>query len=671
MKICLHIFFLLISFSICAQELQPLPGQRPNRTGGRPPVNNVNVNSRGDTTGFQRRNDLADSITISYRYLDSVRRHSIDSSINDFDTYFPVPSSWHYLGNNGAAARPIIFTPFLKPGFDPGFHAFDVYKFTLAGTKIYRTTRPFSSLSYQLASGKEQMIMASHTQNPRPNINFGFDYRLVSSPGFFVTQNTNHNNYRIFGNYQGRRKRYAATIVMLGNHLRASENGGITDDSLLMDPNRKERFSIPVNLGSSSAYRPNPFVTKVQTGNTYKDFILHFRHSYDIGKRDSIAINDSTTEYLFYPKLRLQHSFTINKENHWFHDELADSTVYSNWYGITLALPRDTVDVREVWQIMTNDFSIIQYPDIKNTAQFFQAGVTLENISRVETPLGERFHNLVVHAEYSNRTRNRKWDLLLKGELYAQGFNNGDYKARAIISRFFGKRFGDVSLVFENVNRTPSYIFSSNSLFNLGNTREFSKENIISFGATSMNPFINLWVRNSLISNYAYFYDYYRTTQSSALINIFQAGAGKKFSVTKRINLYQEAVAQVVDQVSPIKVPLLFLRSRLAFEGVFFRNLNLSAGLEARYHTPYYADNYSPLVGKFTPQDTIKISNLPDIHAFVHFRIKTFSGFIRAENLNTTSFRNGFGFTNHNFAAPHYPTQGLIIRFGIRWWFVN
>ncbi len=667
---------LLLCMDVHAQEEQPLPNQpnrRPNiniQQGNLPGLRGMQT-GQGDTTGFQRRNDLADSITITYRYIDSITRHSIDSSINDFDTYFPVPSSWHYLGNNGAAAKPIIFTPFMKTGFDPGFHSYDIYKFTLPGTRIYRTTRPFSMLGYQLASGKEQMIMASHTQNPRPNINFGFDYRLISSPGFFITQNTNHNNYRLFGNYQGRRKRYSATFVMLGNHLRASENGGITDDSLLMDPNRKERFSIPVNLGSASAYRPNPFVTRIQTGNTYKDFVLHLRQSYDIGKRDSISINDSTTEYLFYPKLRLQHSITLNKQNHWYHDELADSTLYSNWYGLTFPTPSDTVDVREVWQILENDLSLVQFPDVKNTSQFFLAGVSLQNISRVESVLPLKMQNLIVHAEYRNRTRNKKWEILLKGELYAQGFNQGDYTAKGSISRVLGNRLGHVSLFFENVNRTPSYIFQNDSHFNLGNNMDLSKENIISFGATSVNSFVNLWLRNTLISNYAYFYDRYRTAQSGSVINLLQAGAGKKFSFSKRIKLYQEAMAQVVDQSAPIKVPLIFLRSRLAFEGTFFRNLNLSTGLEARYYSPYYADNYSPLVGKFTPQDTLKISNLPDVHAFLHFRIKTFTGFIRAENLNTASFRNGFGFTNNNFAAPHYPTQGLIIRFGIKWWFVN
>jgi hypothetical protein len=104
---------------------------------------------------------------------------------------------------------------------------------------------------------------------------------------------------------------------------------------------------------------------------------------------------------------------------------------------------------------------------------------------------------------------------------------------------------------------------------------------------------------------------------------------------------------------------------------VFYKNLNLSMGLEVRYYTPYEVYNYSPVMGQFMPQDTFKLKNLPDINAFFHFRIKSFTSFIRAENLNTVSLSNGFGFTHNNFAAAHYPTQGLIIRVGIQWGFVN
>ncbi len=633
--------------------------------------NTNSPNASKDTIGFQQRNDLKDSITISYHFLDSTRKLYIDSSVNDFDRYFPVPSNYIYLGNNGAAAYPIIFQPNLSTGWDPGFHAYDLYRFTIDGTKIYRTTRPFSSLSYQLASGKEQMIKATHTQNPNANINFGFDYRLITAPGLFITQNTNHNNYRFFGNFLTKRKRYNVTFVMLGNTIRASENGGIVADSFLRDPNRKDRFSVPVNLGNASQFQTNPFVTTVNTGNTYKDFNLMIRHYFDVGQRDSIAVNDSTTEFLFYPRLRFQHTFQTSSRNFRFGDIYADSAIYKKWYDFSFAGPSDTVNVFEKWSTMSNDISIISFPDAKNIAQFISAGATWQNINGRFTNGTDKFYNLIVHGEYRNRTRNKQWDMELKGEFYLNGLNAGDYLAHAKLSRFLNKRFGNITVFFDNVNRTPSFIFDNRSSFNLGNNNSFKKENIISFGANSNNSWLTLGFRNVIFTNYSYFTDFYHTAQYAKLINLLQINGATKLKLKKHFNWYIEAAVQQVDLSSPIRVPLLYTRHRFAFEGVYFKNLLLSTGMEMRFYSPFKANKYSPLTGQFFPQDSVTIRNRPDINAFFHFRIKTFTGYIRTENLNTVSFSDGFGFTKNNFAAPNYPTQGLIIRFGIQWWFVN
>ena len=620
---------------------------------------------------FEQRDDLKDSITISYRYMDELRRYNIDSSVNDFDRYFPVPSNYLYLGNNGAAATSLIFTPFTKAGWDAGFHAFDVYKFKLEQTRFYKTTRPFSLIGYQLAAGKEQMVLAQHTQNIKPYFNAGFDYRLINAPGLFTNQNNNHNNARFFANYQGKRKRYNSFLVVQNNTIRASENGGIRNDSFLLSPNFKDRFGIDVNFGNANKFNQNPFSTTIRTGNIYKDFTFFLRQSYDIGQKDSVAINDSITDYLFYPRLRIQHSFTYNSSSYQFIDVVPDSAKYMEWYNIILPSPADTIQLLDKWKFIENDFSLVQFPDAKNPGQFLLAGVSLQNITGELKNGSENFYNLKLHGEYRNRTRNRKWDILLKGEFYLNGFNSGDYNVTASLNRYLNRKLGDVQLFFTNASRTPSFIFDNRSSFNIENNNSTAKENIISFGATANNPFIQLRVANHLITNYAYFTSYYQSTQSDKVINVLQASASKKIKLTKRWNLYLEATAQQTDAAAAIKVPLLFTRNRLAYEGNFFKNLFLSTGLEVRYFTPYEAYNYSPLNGQFVTQDTFKIKNLPDVHAFLHFRIKTFTGFLRAENLNTVSFKNGFGFVNNNYATPYIPTPGMIIRFGVRWWFVN
>jgi hypothetical protein len=649
--------------------------------------------SGSDTAGigFQSRReyDAKDSNTIRYKYLDSSRSNAlVRPPLNDFYQYFPVPETEQYLGNVGNAGYSIIYSPLMKIGWDAGFHAFDAYRYSLEDTRFFKTDKPVTQLNYELASGKEQIISALHTQNPRPNFNFGIEYRLISAPGFFLTQNTNHNNFRFVSNYQGKRKRYAASLIVISNSIKSSENGGVRSDSYLSDPNYSKRFTVPVKLGGDAAFEPSPFQISIATGNIYKEVTAFLRQSYDFGKKDSIAINDSTTNYLFYPKLRLQHTFTFSSYTYKFQDDAVDDSnvvTYAS-YGIPIKPIddvtnfADTVLIQDKWSVITNDFSILQFPDTKNQAQFLSVGARLENIhgnflyhAATSDTTSNSYYNAVLHGEYRNRTRNKLWDIAAKGELYLNGLNSGDYNVYATLGRYLNKTWGNIRLTFNNVSRTPSFIYNSASAFNFGNGTLNKKENITMMSATAENRFVNLSATNYVIANLPYFEDYTKQGQYTTIFNLLQLDASKKIKLTKYWNWYIDVVLQQTDGGAPVKVPLLFTRNRIAFEGNFFKNLDLSAGLDVRYYTAYDAYNYSPVVGQFITQPNApSLVNKPDISAFLHIRIKSFTAYVRAENLNAVNFSNGFDFTNNNFAVPHaYAYPGFIFRLGISWNFVN
>ncbi|HLK27581.1 MAG TPA: putative porin, partial [Puia sp.] len=126
---------------------------------------------------------------------------------------------------------------------------------------------------------------------------------------------------------------------------------------------------------------------------------------------------------------------------------------------------------------------------------------------------------------------------------------------------------------------------------------------------------------------------------------------------------------------APVNFPAFFTHNQVGYEGnLGFKNLDIAFGLEFRYYTAYKADNFSPVTGQFFLQnDTTLKQRLPDINAYVHFRIRSFTAYVRAENLNTlqVSSTTGFGFNKYNFVAPNYPYMGLQIRVGIFWTFVN
>jgi hypothetical protein len=650
-------------------------------------LNRIGQNMRnlkkGGTGGdsLHHRNKNEDSITIYYRYLDSSRHYKLDSSINDFTLRFPIPATNIYLGNLGNASRSILYSPYLKPGWDPGFHAFDIYKWKPEATRFFNTTRPYSELNYLLGSRTEQIIEVMHTQNIRPNWNASFQYRFINSPGTFQNQSTNHSNILFTSWYEANSKRYSNYFFLLSNHLQSAENGGIRNDDNYLDNTLvyKNRFDIPVTLGTDQPYSTNFFSTNIKTGNRHREFTALMRQQYDFGKKDSL-VTDSTVIPLFYPRLRFEHTISYNTYKYQFFDystNALDTAFYDGNYGMDIH-PFDTVSFRDVWKSLLNDFSIYQFPDAKNLQQFVKLGAsfqTLQGEFRTDT---SSFYNLLFHAEYRNKTRNQKWDVELYGSLYSIGFNSGDYNAHISLKRFVGKKkTGYAEIGFENVNRSPSFLFDTRSSFYLDKLSPsgFKKENSSHIFASIYQPALKLKLSGDyyLISNYTYFTDYYKLNQYEPLFNFIQISAQKIFRLGKHFNWYADLYFQQKTGGAPVHVPIIFTRNRIAFEGVYFKNLNLSTGFEIRYHTPYKADNYSPILSQFFYQDSVTIYNAPDISAFVHFRIRSFKAFLRFENLNTAQIKKqgGFGFTNNNLAAPGYPYPGLQIRLGIWWSFVN
>jgi hypothetical protein len=637
------------------------------------------LGGRGGGTGdsVAHRTGLEDSITINFRFLDSTRLRGFDTNLIDFDKRVPLPWTQVHLGNLGTASRNLVFTPIMQPGWDHGFHAYDNYNFTVAETRFYNTTRPYTELNYVLGGRGEQMINVIHTQNIRPNWNFGIQYRLLNSPGLFQNQNVNHNNYRFSSWYQSKNKRYQNFIVMVGNKLQAGENGGVKDLKQLDSIGYEERSTIAVRLGLAQPANRNFFQTNIGTGSFFTNASFLMRQQYDLGQKDSI-VTDSTVIPLFYPRLRLEHTISYSTYKYRFIDKAVDSTYYKDFYNIN-AGGIDTFFIQDSWRELFNDFSIYQFPDAKNSQQFIKVGASLQLLNgtldsgRVTT----KDHNFFVHGEYRNRTRNKKWDIEANGTFYVNGLNAGDYQAYISLQRYLGAKIGYLKAGFHNVNRTPSYIYDQGSSFYLPQASPvtFNKENITNIFAELDQPRYKLRLTGSyyLVSNLAYFKNYYQPEQASSLFNVLQITAEKRFNLGKRgWNWKTAVILQQRAGDAPVNVPLITTRNTIGYDGnLGFKNLRISFGLEGRYFTSYKAPAYSPLLGQFYLQQDSTISlRLPDISAYMHFRIKTFNAYVRAENLNAFNPGKG-GFVNNNIPTLNYPYQGLQIRVGIFWVFVN
>lgn len=645
---------------------------------GRP----IRKRNNGGNDSLKHRDPLEDSITISFRYFDSTRVRKLDSSINDFTTRYPIPAQYLDLGNLGSASRSLFFNPILKPGFDPGFHAYDIYRYTIEDTKFYQTTRPYTELAYLLGSSSEQLGSVMHTQNRSPNFNIAFNYRFELSPGKFRNQNTNFNNIRFNTAYQSKNRRYSSYFIFISNKINAADNGGIQADSLLTNLSGKSLSSpfslltrLSPDVGQSGV---NPFNTRIVTGTAFREAIVMYRQQYDFGQKDSI-VTDSSVIRLFYPRFRVQHTIKYSSLSYAFSDVNVIDSNYERFFGMQ-AVTGDTLSYKDSWKDFTNELAIISYPEKNNLNQFLKLGAGIQNLQgkfmyyNGDTTFGITQNNIYLNGEYRNRTRNQKWDIAASGQFFATGAYAGDYAARISLKSQLSKKLGYLTVGFQNVNRSVSFVYDSRSSFPALSSGNFKKENITHLFADIDIPRLNVKLAGDYyaITNYPYFSSFFQASQDGSLFNILHLSAEKKFRLSKYWNLYSELHLQQKTGDAPVNIPNVYTRNRLVFEGNFFKNLFLATGLEMRYYTPYKIDNYSPFTGQFFYQDTTTFHNRPDVNLFLHFRIKGFKGFVRLENLNTFNIgQSGTGFTHYNYGAAHYPTRAMWLHIGIWWNFVN
>jgi hypothetical protein len=642
----------------------------------------------GGTDSLEKRDKFEDSIIISYKYFNDPKVYKRDTAIDDFFSKIPFPASYRNLGNFGNAAQSLIWNPMVQSGFDAGFHAFDVYRLTLDNTQLFQTSKPFTEIDYVVGSNLEQYVNVLHTQNIKPNINISAQYRLINSLGAFKNAQSNINNYRLAINYASKRKRYNAQFAFVGNKLQSAENGGIRSGiDYKNDETYIDRRNIPVRIGDSLAGGRNIFSTALRAGNKYAEGNVVYRHSYDIGKRDSI-VTDSINYEVFYPKLRLQHTFSIQNNRYLFIDGDVDSVYYKDLYNIDVKrrINNGGFYFRDRFKIIENDVSLYQFPDKRNTQQFIQAGINLQQINfQTDSSLQyvstiyeakDRFTNTHVYGRYRNITRNKKWDMDAYANLYVTGRNIGDYKWSLKLKSLVSRKLGSFEIFVENANQTPAYIFSNNSAFTRGVNDDYNKQNILHGSFSFDNAPLKLSAAAHLyaVTNFTYYSNFKQTAQSG-VFNVFQAIVDKKVSLSKRWHLYTQWALQQRIGNADLELPLLFTRNRIVYEKRI-KKLLLNTGLELKYFTPYKVQQYSPVGGQFIwSANTETIVNLPDIAAYLNFKIRGFSAYIRAENLNAARINtnNGFNFnfTNNNQFNQEYLMPGLHIRIGVFWEFLN
>ncbi|HRO43200.1 MAG TPA: hypothetical protein PL009_10225 [Flavipsychrobacter sp.] len=658
-RLCFSLLCLLyLSLHSYAQQVQqPLPGA---------PVTLQNAPQRDTSNKTNTSQWKSENARISFKKLNSQKVFHPDTSLQTFHRR-PFQHLWmRDLGNLGSPANNLFFTPTYRTGPTLGYHAFDVYRFHVDSLYYYNTNRPYSIFTYQLGSRAEQRAEVLHTQNILPNWNMAIQYRKVGSPGNYKLQRTNHDLANLTTNYQSRDQHYKLNAAVVYNKLQHDENGGIVSDSFLNLGSFDDRRTIPVLFQNDFYSNRRSSVT-----NTQRDFTMLLQHSYTIGKADTTYNEDSTQySYRLIPRFRISHRFQLSSEKYQFKDLRPDSIRYSGFFNRGFAAT-DSVFMEQKWfyfdnAILLNGFLGSEEKQLQFTAGF---GNRFDRFRTEFVSRGDRqdvVSNYIVGEIKKEALEAGQWFYNAQAKFFLTGNAAGNLLLRADVGKDISSKIGNLNAGFEQqINNAPyNYIFYQNQYYQ--QTKEYNKETVTLLHGTVNNDFLKLsaGLKNYLLTNYIYLDQQQQFSQSANAFSLTQIWLKKVFAfgvwVLDNDVAYQQKAGE-----APLNVPAVMGRHRLSIETRLFGNtLKIATGIDLRWHTAYEPAAYSPFFNRFYYQNTYNVSNAPETALFFNFKIKNFRAYIMGDQLQSFFARNVI-------AAPGYPTQDAMLRFGFSWVMVN
>lgn len=283
----IYILFLLISFPVFAQnDITSRFSQNMGQTG-----NTFNPLSKNDSTKQKDRfvptevhqwtiDDLLGTVT-------PVASDTIHHQYQNWHFTEGMNGEYNFLGNLGSPRESRIF--FNRPP-EQQFIFLQPYDYFITQPDQLRftdTKSPFTNLSYQSSGDKvdgDDRFRAYFSTSANRHFGVGFLFDYLYGRGRYDSQSTAFTNFSLFSYY--RNIKYGFHFYIYNNHIKMAENGGITDDNYITNPESmaegKKQFQpsdIPVNLASN--------------WNRNENLNIFFTHHYNIGfYREELYVPD-------------------------------------------------------------------------------------------------------------------------------------------------------------------------------------------------------------------------------------------------------------------------------------------------------------------------------------------------------------------------------------------
>ena len=612
----------------------------------------------------------------------------------------------------GVAGSPVELYDFFKRDGDQDaiyFRPYQSWTFTPETLPNYNTKTPYTELAYwgTLFANQEKEeanVKVLTTQNITPELNLTLQYTTFSGRGMLRREDISYRTFVTALNYTG--KNYLMHAGYIYNRINKSENGGVTDLTMIRDTTVDAR-EIDVYLKEAESKMKTNTVYLDQSYRIPFNFIESLKgrkeRKLEQARRDSIlASGDSLAiaalkakEEAELAEAAQQKDSTINKditsafighssEFAVFRRSYVDKIAASDKYG------RDFYDnCFYLNPTMSHDSMRVMRVDNKVFVRL-QPWKSDGIVSKLDVGIGDKvlnFYsfrpsdyltgptNVIQNSLYAYAGANGqykkyfKWDATGKYNFLGHEINDFEINANIALNIYPFRRHRNSPLTirghFETSLTEPNYydqhLYTNHFVWN----NNFGK---ISTTKVEGNIAIPRWKMDAsfgyaLLSGNIYYDGKGIVRQNTSPMSIISANLHKDFKIWK-FHLDHRLLFQYSSNPDVVTLPMLAVNLRYYLQFDVVKNvMKMQIGANGLYTTSWYAPAYNPAVGVFHNQHERRYGNCPYIDAFVNVQWKRVSLFIKVVNVN-------MGWPNKKkdyFSADGYINSQRAFKFGISW----
>jgi hypothetical protein len=640
--------FLFLIFEVSAQIQRPTrppqgQGQFPP-AGGERQVLDQSQDGQDDTGGRKKLIDDSTKMvfgpkTTLYFLERDIKRNrerkiEIDTILNNFHYYEPVAKSgWMYqdLGNIGSAAKPIFYQVPKMIGTTSGFHVYDLYYNSPDSMKYYDTKSPYTQMNAFFGGGNRNMLDLAFARNVNPRWNVGFNLstiraRKTLNPNARDDNLTVQNSYSMHTNYRSENGKY----LLLGNFSRmnheVNEQGGIISPEI-------DENSILFAYEDAKVWLRNSVATDLRQE-------YHLYHQYELTKGWQVyhVIDRKKQGMSFFVNLNSGDStfFNLNNPDRFNNPDTTNNfnrfTEWRNEFGFK----------GDIGPLYYNAF--VKFRSGKMKSPYF--------------PSDNNFNELFVGGALRGEI-SEQWSFEAEGEYLVPGaFRiHGLFASPWLEASYTKSLYKPTSMQMMYFGNHHQW---ENDFSNVG-VDQIKGVLKLDFPSWSLRP--NLTA--SRVNNYVFFNESQQVTQSTGEAFMVIPGLNFSFNIRKKFFWEGEVFYTVItgDGADNFRIPELVANSRIYYDSPMFNeNLYIQIGIEGRFRSDNFADNYNPAMQQFYLQNDFNVFAYPVVDLFVNARINRTRILFRFNHLNINSMSEpGY------FVTPYFTGLKRVLDVGISW----